>query len=83
MKKILALLLALAMTMALVACGGNTNSGNAGGNNNDGGNTNAGNQSADLAGTYDITMWVSELSGVAELTQQQIDIARTALYESR
>ncbi len=31
------------------------------------------NENADLAGTYDITMWVSEKEGVAELTQQQID----------
>ena len=71
MKKILALLLALAMTMALVACGGNTNGGNDAGNND-------GQSSADLAGTYDITMWVSELSGVAELTQQQIDAFEAA-----
>ena len=28
---------------------------------------------ADLAGTYDITMWVSELDGVKEMTQEMID----------
>ncbi|MBR3704781.1 MAG: extracellular solute-binding protein, partial [Oscillospiraceae bacterium] len=81
MKKIIALLLSLTMAMALVACGGN-NAGNNAGNNggNNGGNTDGGNQqaSADLAGTYDITMWVSELSGVAELTQQQIDAFEAA-----
>jgi len=31
-----------------------------------------------LAGTYDITLWVSELDGVAELTQQQIDAFEAA-----
>ena len=73
MKKILALLLSLTMAMALVACGGNNTNG---GGNTDGGNKD--NQSADLAGTYDITMWVSELPGVAELTQQQIDAFEAA-----
>jgi len=34
----------------------------------------------ELAGTYDITMWVSEKDGVAALTQQQID-AFEAKYE--
>ena len=78
MKKIIALLLALTMAMALVACGGNNAGNNAG--NNDGGKNDGGNQqqSADLAGTYDITMWVSELNGVAELTQQQIDAFEAA-----
>ncbi|MBR3704418.1 MAG: extracellular solute-binding protein, partial [Oscillospiraceae bacterium] len=73
MKKIIALLLTLAMTMALVACGGNNTT-------NNGGKTDGGDQqaSADLAGTYDITMWVSELSGVVELTQQQIDAFEAA-----
>ena len=75
MKKLIALLLALGMTMSLVACGGN-NSGNAGNDSgNDSGNQGQQDQqvSADLAGTYDITMWVSELEGVVALTQQQID----------
>ncbi len=31
-----------------------------------------------LAGTYDVTMWVSEIDGVAELTQQQIDAFEAA-----
>jgi len=31
-----------------------------------------------LAGTYDITVWVSEIAGVAELTQQQIDAFEAA-----
>ncbi|MBQ5886330.1 MAG: hypothetical protein IIW82_01605, partial [Clostridia bacterium] len=32
----------------------------------------------ELAGTYDITMWVSEKDGVAALTQQQIDAFEAA-----
>ena len=59
MKKILSILMALALAFSLVAC--------APADNNDGINT------ADLAGTYDITMWVSEKEGVAEQFQAQID----------
>ena len=33
---------------------------------------------SELAGTYDITMWVSETDGVAALTQQQIDAFEAA-----
>ena len=33
---------------------------------------------AELAGTYDITLWVSEKEGVAALTQQQIDAFEAA-----
>ena len=83
MKKLIALLLALGMTMSLVACGGNNsgntgNSGNAGNaSGNDSGTQNQ-QASADLAGTYDITMWVSEIAGAAELTQQQIDAFEAA-----
>ena len=77
MKKFMALLLALVMTMGMVACGGNSNNGgNVSGNNgNDSGNNTPSN---DLAGTYDITMWVSELDGVVALTQQQIDAFEAA-----
>ena len=60
MKKILSILMALALAFSLVACG-------APADNNDGVNT------ADLAGTYNITMWVSEKEGVAEQFQAQID----------
>ena len=60
MKKIIALLLVLVMALSLVACGGTEES-------------NAPAASAELAGTYDITMWVSEKEGVAELTKTQID----------
>ena len=71
MKKFIALLLALVMTMALVACGGNTNSGVTGNDSNVAGNDTA--AAADLTGTYDITMWVSESAGVVDLTKTQID----------
>ena len=74
MKKIIALLLALVMVLAMAACGSSetpaapaepaapaTPAAPAESNENP------------LAGTYDITMWVSEKEGVAEMTQQQIE----------
>ena len=89
MKKILALLLALIMVVGLVACGnqpsGNQPSGSqpaqpsgsqpaqpSSSQPSQGGDENP------LAGTYDITMWVSELAGVVELTQKQIDAFEAA-----
>ena len=57
MKKIIAMLLALVMMMSLVACGPKEP-------------TNGG---EDLSGTYDVTLWVSESDGVAELTKTQIE----------
>ena len=57
MKKLVSLLLAVLMLCSLVAC----SKGGEGG----------GNQTA--GGTYDITVWVSEVAGIAELTKQQID----------
>ncbi len=51
MKKILALLLALTMSMALVACGGNTN----------GGNTDAGNNNGDANNNKDVTIKVAAI----------------------
>ena len=61
MKKILALVLAMALCLGLfAAC-------------NSGSNTTTPTGGDDsLAGTYEVTLWVSELTGVAELTQQQI-----------
>ena len=69
MKKILALVLAAALCLGLfAAC---TPSAPAG--------TTAPNNGANpLAGTYEVTLWVSELKGVAELTQQQIDAFEAA-----
>lgn len=47
MKKIIALLLALVMMMSLVACGPKEP-------------TEPGEQTGDLAGTYDVKVWVAE-----------------------
>jgi len=85
MKKLLALLLAVAMVLSMAACGAK--------NETPAAQPEAGNETpatptegkteeqpqapaADenpLAGTYDITMWVSEIDGVAALTQSQIE----------
>ena len=62
MKKFLAMLLAATLCLGMVACGGNPSDGEAG--NDDLGS---------LEGTYDITMWVSEMDGVTEMTQEMID----------
>lgn len=65
MKKILAALLALTLLFSLAACGnGDADS------SKDPSGTNPGGTS--LEGTYDIKVWVSEIAGVADLTQQQI-----------
>lgn len=62
MKKLLTIMLSLAMLFSMVACSG----GNGGG-----GNTPSGGDTLD--GTYDLTIWVSESDGVKELTQKQVD----------
>jgi arabinogalactan oligomer/maltooligosaccharide transport system substrate-binding protein len=51
MKKIFAVLLAVAMVLAMAACSGNKGP----------------------AKTYDVTIWVSEVEGVKELTLQQVE----------
>ena len=71
-KKLLASLLALGMVLSLAACTPKESN-----NPNppvQGNNTQQPSQGNDnpLAGTYDITVWVSEIAGVAELTQKQI-----------
>jgi arabinogalactan oligomer/maltooligosaccharide transport system substrate-binding protein len=76
MRKLLALVLALLMVVSvLAACGNNNNNNETGDNNgttNNGENNNNGGSSADLSGTYDITMWVSEKEGVADQIKAQI-----------
>ena len=78
MKKLIALLLALVMVLSLAACGGPANQPTdpkptdakpTDANPTDPKPTEAQNE---LAGTYDITMWVSEIDGVAALFQEQI-----------
>jgi len=61
-NKILALVLAAVMVLSMAACGGKANE----------------NPAEGLEGTYDITMWVSEKEGVADLTQKQIDAFEAA-----
>ena len=79
MRKILALILALLMVVSVLAACGNNNNNNE--TNGDGGANNGtnkpdagtnGNASADLSGTYDITMWVSEKEGVVDQIKAQI-----------
>ena len=73
MKKLIALLLALALVISLVACG-KTPDQPADTNKPEDNKDNEGTDDAGaLAGTYDITMWVSEMDGVAEMTQEMID----------
>ncbi len=67
MKKLLSILMALVMVLGLVACGTPDTPDNDVDTPNNGVNT------ADLSGTYNITMWVSEKEGVAEQFQAQID----------
>ncbi len=64
MKKIIALLLVLTTVFGLVACAPS--------------NDPTDNPSSELAGTYDVTLWVSEVDGVKELTEKQIDAFEAA-----
>ena len=59
--------LVMALMLCLTACGGKDDNKDAGNT----GNTGAGTETT-LDGTYDITVWVSEVDGMKELTQQQI-----------
>ncbi|MDO4940770.1 MAG: extracellular solute-binding protein [Erysipelotrichaceae bacterium] len=62
MKKLLSIMLVVLMAISLVACGNKADE-----TANDGQSENT------LDGTYDVTLWVSESEGVADLTKQQID----------
>lgn len=83
-KKVLSALLVATMTVSMAACGsdnGTTNDTPAAGSDAStdapaDNNTEAdapATAEADLSGTYDITVWVSESEGVTQLTEQQID----------
>ena len=79
MSKILALLLVVVMVLSvLVACGGGgttTETPNNGGDNSGDNNGNENNEDqyyAELAGTYDITMWTSEIAGVSDQFAAQV-----------
>jgi len=74
MSKILAFLLAAVMLVSCFAACSQPNDDPKGTE----GESSSTNPNADLAGTYDITMWVSEKDGVAALTQQQIDAFEAA-----
>lgn len=86
MSKILALILALVMVVScFAACGG----GNQGGGNQGGGNQGGGNQGGTgdggngdgtnpLAGTYDITVWASDIPGVTDQFAAQIEAFEAA-----
>lgn len=71
MTKIIALVLVLVMSLSLVACTGSNNPTTTG-------SKPAGDTPNPLAGTYDITMWVSETAGVAAKFQEQIDAFEAA-----
>ena len=74
MSKILSLVLAVVMVVACFAsCGGDTSK-----DTGTSADTTGGTPSAELNGTYDITMWVSEKEGVADLFQKQIDAFEAA-----
>ena len=69
MKKIIALVLVLVMALGIVACAPATENPTP---------TTGGTTGTDLSGTYDITMWVSEIDGVAAMTQEMIDAFEAA-----
>ncbi len=64
------------LVACLASCGGNDESSTASTGDASKGDASTGEQSqaasAELAGTYDVTLWVSEKEGVADLTKEQI-----------
>ena len=78
MKKILAVLLALVMVLSLAACGGTSNEPQGSAPAETQAPAASGDAENPLAGTYDVTMWVSEMDGMTELTQEMIDAFEAA-----
>ena len=79
MKKIIAMLLALAMVLSLAACGGAASTEPTQAPATEPAET-QGNAAAEnpLAGTYDVTMWVSEKDGVSAQFAEMIDAFEVA-----
>ena len=80
MKKIFALLLAMCMVLSLAACAAKTDAPATAATEKPAETeapaaTESGNG---LEGTYDITMWVSEMDGVSAMTQEMIDAFEAA-----
>ena len=71
MKKLFALLLALAMVFSLAACGGESAPASAGENKTDAPTAEAPAAGGELAGTYDITVWCAD--AIVDLTKKQIE----------
>ena len=78
MKKIIAMLLALVMVLSLAACGGETPVDETKAPDVTEAPVEGGEGENPLAGTYDITMWVSESDGMTALTQEMIDAFEVA-----
>ncbi len=74
MKKIIAMLLALVMVLSLAACGGTETAPTSAPAVNNGTPAENGSTTEEnpLAGTYNITMWVSESDGVADQFKEQV-----------
>ena len=83
MKKIIAMLLALVMVLSLAACGGAATEAPEAPVAPEAPEAPAAPETPaepenPLAGTYDITMWVSEMDGMSDLTQEMIDAFEAA-----
>ncbi|MBR4291524.1 MAG: extracellular solute-binding protein [Oscillospiraceae bacterium] len=82
MKKIIAMLLALVMVLSLAACGGASTTEPTKAPTNEPAATPTEGKTEEaanpLAGTYDITVWVSESDGMTALTQEMIDAFEAA-----
>jgi len=72
------MLLSVVLVFGLTACGGDSTAQSGNVSNTDANVESNADASNELAGTYDITMWVSELDGVADMTQEMIDAFEAA-----